>query len=224
MHHSHETIMLSVALYMSYSSSSIEKTTPECCSTINASDGGENISKLLQQTGSWCCRGGGCGTSPCFPVKVLLGCCCCRRRKQKQDLVPRSELTLFSSQHNEIYGKYFRCIPVAWGQLKWAGVVSPQCPHPTASERQSETKQLVCRPTRGKQSKARQSRTMQGKARQVLECLQGQSAGVAVFLGVTGGWRSRKEQTRLPDEFIPFQSTLIETHLCFQGCVQQKLP
>lgn len=34
----------------------LKKNTPECWSTINASDGGENISKLLQQTGSWCCQ------------------------------------------------------------------------------------------------------------------------------------------------------------------------
>lgn len=44
----------------------------------------------------------------------------------------------------------------------------------------------------------------------------------AVFLGVAGGWRSRKEKTRLPDEFIPSQIALIETHLCFQGCVRNE--
>lgn len=49
-------------------------------------------------------------------------------------------------------------------------------------------------------------------------------AAAAVFLGVAGGWRSRKEQTRLPDEFISSQIMLIETHLCFQGCEQLKLP
>lgn len=167
--------------------------------------------------------------SPCFPVKVLLGCCC-RRRKKEQDLVPGCESTLFSSQHqlHEICVKNLRCIPVAWGQLKRAGVAAPQHPHPTHlgdAVRNQKACVLVDSPQgegKAKQSKARQGRTMQGKARQVLERLQGQSAAAAVFLGVTGGWRSRKEQTRLPDEFIPAQITLIETHLCFQGCVQQK--
>lgn len=90
---------------------------------------------------------GGCGTLLCLSLLPCqsASCCCCRRRKQEQDLGPGSELTLFSSQHQpqETYGKALRCIPVAWGQLRSAGVVAPQHSHPSG-HRDAVRNQKAC--------------------------------------------------------------------------------
>lgn len=127
--------------------------------------------------------------SPCLPVKVLLGFCCCRR-KQEQDLVPGSESTLFSSQHQpqETYGKALRFIPVAWGQLKWAGVVAPWHPHPTSLE-DAVRNQKACVPVHSPQGeiKARQGNTRQCKARQN-KCLSAFRAGAQQSLFSWGWW------------------------------------
>lgn len=128
--------------------------------------------------------------SPCFPVKVLLGCCCCRRRKQKQDLVPGSESTLFSSQHqlHEVCGKDLRCISIACGQLQWAGVVAPQHPRPTSlgdALRNQKAHVLVDSPQG--EGKARQGKAGQCYARQG-KCLSACGARVQQPLF---SWRGR---------------------------------
>jgi len=82
----------------------------------------------------------------------------------------------------------------------------------------TSTKGLVSLQTTPEHAQRRGNRGP-GRSAQRVEAKAG-----TVFLGVAGGWRSRKEKTRLPDEFIASRITLIETHLCFQGCAQRKLP
>lgn len=153
-----------------------------------------------------CAGGGECiafTISPCFPIKVLLSCGC---RLQGKDLAPGPRSTPFSINHT----KQGPVLGVSCGWLRWAGVMTPQHSHPSGlgdTGRNQKACVLVDR--------TRKERECLGRS----TCRAG-AAAAAVFLGVASGWRSRKEQTRLPDEFIASQIALIETHLCFQGCTR----
>lgn len=228
MHCSSETIKLFVAAYMSYSSSSMEKKHPRMLLDYNCiwwrrkyfQDTAADGVLVLPEEGVVPFP-----LSPCFPVKVLLGCCC-RRRKQEQDLVPGFESSLSSSQHqpHEIYGKDLRCILVVWGQLKCAGVVAPQHPHPTRlGEAGRNQKACVLVDSPQGEGKAKQGKAGQCKARPG-KCLSACRARAQQPL-FSWGWRVGGGAERNKQGFqmssSPLKSPSLK-HICVSRAVCSK--
>lgn len=147
MHHSNETIMLFVAPSMSYSSSNIEKTTPECCSTITASDGGENISKIFQQTGSLCCQRR--VWYPSLFLSASLSKCCSaaaaggERRNKTLFLGVNQPFSPASTSCMKSVLRTLGALQLLGGNSSGPGSWHLSIPIPPTSEMQSETKRLV---------------------------------------------------------------------------------